>query len=1322
MERRSKRSVIAGFFKSLASTKQDESATVPKQPPRPKNQTQGTSGHSGYSNAHRTGAPSKPKLSTVSSAQTIGLEKEPILVDEHRLSEGECDEDSDDSALSLWDIACARLRREEPELMNAYANDLLTADSRQVSDEDPDGYYQERRLQELTLRKLDFLAEARWKITIRGKDFIVRDQIAKIARKVLSFKDSIGVAVSAEPHAALAWAGVLVILPLLSNPGTQWEDAADGLRYISDILIRSRVIEVNCGYGRQVDSLRKFSPSTPMGEMRQQIRARLIDLYCGILRYQILLASHCSRNRAFRLVRDIFATGKWNEMLDDLRKTESNIDNSLRTMDSKTLVNVDAEMSKLQIKADKILKEITKVDKRVEDLQRRQLLAALQYAEYAAFDAVRKDEPPPTRCYNGTRKEIIEELETWVYGSNDDCIFWLSGMAGTGKSTIARTVADLLDDEHHCLGASFFFSRGRGLRAEATAFITTIALQLAERLPVFAPYLASAVDAHNRVGELSLSNQWDRLIMAPLTALSDSLLLPVKFVFVIDALDECQGAGYVSEIVQLLSRAKELQMVDLRIFVTSRNESYIETSFKTLPGVSHRDLSIDYSLDGSTERDISSYMRASLKSVAELHLLEDWPGEKLIQGLIEKAGRLFVYASTACRYLQNSAYPEKRLLEMLDTGTKGHSSTKALDDMYLLILSQVLDDCTSEDRADVALLFQQVVGSIVTSFEPLSPSDLASLLCISLRQIGLTLKHLHSLLHVPEDQDSPVEVFHLSFRDFIANPSRCTTPQLRVDECHAHDTLFLRCVELMTKSLCRDMCDLAEQGVLTSTIPRSGVNACIPHPLRYSCLYFTSHISKAKISSSQSTMLYQFLQHHLLHWLEALSLMQRVADGVRMLQVLEDKIEAERDPSLHAFINDAKRFLLYNRVIIEEAPLQVYSSALVFAPQDSLVRRHFIKSIPDWIEEPPKVAPDWTALLQGVNDISISPDGSMIVSASGDRRVRLWDVKSGHPLFTLEGHQDWIDAVAFSPLGDTVASGSGDRSVRIWDVYTGRCLYVLHGHEHSATSVAFSPDGKLLASTSYDRTIRLWDTSTGSIVHILRGHDDQVRTARFSPDGRILASAGVDQSIRVWDVEKGCTLQILRGHRDRISSLAFAPQGTVLASGSEDNTIRLWDLDGGGTSRRIDCHLDWVHDVTISRDGTLIATASADKMVRVLDMMTAKVMLTLEGHSNWVTAVTFSWDSKKVVSASFDHTIRIWDVKTGELSTLLDNSRVPEVLLTAQGQPEDEDEVDVGGKPPTKLQPTERFVSRYEPLYLDGDWITYEGKRLLFLPAEYRPY
>ncbi|KAL3441572.1 hypothetical protein BJX65DRAFT_245042 [Aspergillus insuetus] len=1195
--------------------------------------------------------------------------------------------------------------------MDAYANDLLATDRQQPPTPEErvaanettstGGYRHERKLQELTLRKLDALADARWKITIGGKKVVVRDQVANVARKILSFKEMIGIAVSVEPHAALAWTGVLVVMPLLSNPATQWEDAADGLKHIADTLIRSRVIEVNCGYDRGRDDPSKFSLSTPISELHQQIRTKLVDLYCGILRYQIRLASHCSCGEAFRFLRDVFAADNWKEMRSHLEEMMNDIHNSLRTMDSNTLVKVDAQMSNLQSKADEILTEITKVDRKVEILQREQLLAALQHVEYAAFDAFKKDEPAPARCYEGTRKEIIEEIVSWVHRNRDDCIFWLSGMAGTGKSTIARTVADLLSCEHHCLGASFFFSRGHGLRAESTAFITTLALQLAAQMPEFAPYLASAVGEQNRVGEISLSSQWELLILAPLSALSATLLVPVKVVFIVDALDECQGAGYVHEIVQLLSGVRKLRMIDLRIFVTSRSEAYIATSFKDLPGVFHRDLSIDCATDGSTERDISLYLRASLKALAKYHSLgDDWPDEKLIQGLIMRADRLFVYAATACRYLQNSAYPDRRLAEMLDTGTKGHSSTKALDDMYHLILSQMFANCTNEDRNDVAVLFQQVVGTIVTAFEPLSSSDLASLLPISSRQVAMTMRQLHSILHVPDDEASLIEVFHLSFRDFIVNPSRCADPQLRIEERQAHSTLFSSCIDLMAAALRR-------------------------HLLQYACLYFGPHIVKAKLSGPPSVKLGEFLHDHFLHWLEALSLMRRVGDGVWILQALEDATYSNAYSSLHAFINDAKRFLLHSRAIIEEAPLQVYSAALVFAPQESLVRQHFIKSMPNWIAKPPEVAPDWSALLQGVNDIAISPDNSMIVSASGDRRVRLWDVHTGHPIFTLEGHQDWIDAIAFSPLGDAVASGSGDRTVRIWDVHTGNCRLVLHGHEHSCASVAFSPDGKLIAAGSYDRTIRVWETGTGTLVHILRGHEDQVKAVRFSPDGRLLASGGVDQSIRIWAVEDGCTVQTLRGHRAHISSLAFAPtqdsssssSTIVLVSGSEDNTIRVWDLESG-VSRVIDCHVDWVHDVAVSPDGKLIATASADRTVKVWDSVTAAVVLTLEGHRDWVTAVIFSWDSRMVVSASFDQTIRLWDVRTGVLINILDNSRVPEVLFTAR----EEQPVVEAGEKRISLRPTERFISKLEPLFLDGDWIMHEGKRLLFLPANYRPY
>ncbi|KAH6724991.1 hypothetical protein BKA61DRAFT_537097 [Leptodontidium sp. MPI-SDFR-AT-0119] len=185
----------------------------------------------------------------------------------------------------------------------------------------------------------------------------------------------------------------------------------------------------------------------------------------------------------------------------------------------------------------------------------------------------------------------------------------------------------------------------------------------------------------------------------------------------------------------------------------------------------------------------------------------------------------------------------------------------------------------------------------------------------------------------------------------------------------------------------------------------------------------------------------------------------------------------DENPNLLAFIHDAGRFAVYSRSVIEQAPLQLYCSALIFAPEKSIIRETFEKYIPTWIQQKPKVQAHWSAALQTleghsgpVYSVAFSPDSTqVVVSGSNDNVVRLWDTATGAPLQTLEGHSGSVYSVAFSPDGTQVVSGSEDHTVRLWDIITKAPPQTLKGHLGPVNSVAFSPNGtQVVSGSKYD--------------------------------------------------------------------------------------------------------------------------------------------------------------------------------------------------------------------------------------------------------------
>ncbi|KAF8712129.1 hypothetical protein AX14_013128 [Amanita brunnescens Koide BX004] len=366
-------------------------------------------------------------------------------------------------------------------------------------------------------------------------------------------------------------------------------------------------------------------------------------------------------------------------------------------------------------------------------------------------------------------------------------------------------------------------------------------------------------------------------------------------------------------------------------------------------------------------------------------------------------------------------------------------------------------------------------------------------------------------------------------------------PALSIDIEHRNKELALRCIELLDEELHENMCGM--------TLPYLRRKHALPEAISYACRFWIKHICLVSdVTDDIVNRTYDFLVKHLLHWMEALAILNSYDHLIRSIDNLMKwlRTSSQSHTDLQQLVYDGHRF----------AHLTIHSNKYEYL-QDILSQRPAESCL--WSPE--------LIQLQGhdhrVNSVAFSLDGSKIVSGSSDKTIRVWDASTGLP--PIHGG-DWISSVAFSPDGSKIISGSGDRTIRVWDASTGNEMFPpLRGHDDWIRAVAFSPDGSKIISGSEDNTIRVWDASTGiEMLPPLRGHDYGILSIAFWPDGSKIISGSRDTTIRVWDASTGVEiLPPLRCHNNGIDSVEFSPDGSKIISEFYDGMIRVWDASTG---------------------------------------------------------------------------------------------------------------------------------------------------------------
>ena len=486
-------------------------------------------------------------------------------------------------------------------------------------------------------------------------------------------------------------------------------------------------------------------------------------------------------------------------------------------------------------------------------------------------------------CLKGTREGVLDEIENWAEDPKKSPIFWLNGLAGTGKTTIAQTTAERLF-AGGSLGASFFCSRTAEDRSNLRLIFPTLAFQLAQRYPEFRFTLIPLLRSDPDIAHESLRDQMEKFLVQPLRSAG------ISTVIVIDALDECKDDDPESAILLVLGQSVS-DIPGVKFFITSRPEKHILTGFRRplLEGLT--DVFILHHVElSTTDKDIRRFFKHELSGLAHRRGgAGDWPTDEQLDSLCRRAAGFFIYAVATLNFLDHHLHnPSDQLNTIMtspeSTTHEGETELKAytsLDSLYMSIIQEPF----RKNKVKEDAMVRSVLSAVVLVTSPLSLSAIAALMGFRCDQVQRLLELIQSLLILPDDPNSPIQPFHKSFSDFITDPTCCSDLRFHIPPDY-HIELVLRCLELMGKLLKKNMCSIPDYALNSEVedLPKRVEESGVCGALEYACRSWHEHLAATGCGAvGVISALCDFLEGRFILWLEVLSVLGAVGNAARAL-------------------------------------------------------------------------------------------------------------------------------------------------------------------------------------------------------------------------------------------------------------------------------------------------------------------------------------------------------------------------------------------------------------------------------------------------------